>query len=102
MVHLKLISQRHTKGLALFFAHKRGGGTSRNGRDSKGRRLGAKVGDGQFVKPGTIIYRQRGTKIHPGVNVKRAKDDTLFSLINGRVRFERKSKMRKQVSVYQV
>jgi len=81
------------------FAHKKGVGSSRNGRDSEGRRLGVKRGDGQFVKTGTIIVRQRGTKIHPGLNVGRGGDDTLFALIEGHVAFQQVGKDRKQVSV---
>lgn len=83
-----------------FFASKKGVGSSKNGRDSISKRLGAKRADGQFVKAGNILYRQRGTKIHPGINVGRGKDDTLFALIDGYVKFERKDKARKQVSVY--
>ncbi len=81
-------------------AHKKGVGSSRNGRDSAGRRLGVKSPGGQVVSAGTIIMRQRGTKIHPGNNVKRGKDDTLYSLIDGRVKFEHLGKTRKKVSVY--
>ncbi len=81
-------------------AHKKGVGSSRNGRDSESKRLGAKRADGQFVLSGNILVRQRGTKIHPGVNVGRGNDDTLFALIDGVVKFERKDKTRKQVSVY--
>ena len=73
------------------FAHKKGQGSSTNGRDSKGRRLGAKAADGEFITAGSIIYRQRGTKIHPGVNVKRGSDDTLFATIDGKVKFEKKA-----------
>lgn len=69
-------------------AHKKGQGASRNGRDSHSQRLGVKVGDGQFVRAGSILVRQRGTKWHPSLNVKRAKDDTLFSLIDGKVSFK--------------
>jgi len=83
-----------------FFASKKGVGSSKNGRDSISKRLGAKRADGQFVKAGNILYRQRGTKIHPGINVGRGKDDTLFALIDGRVKFERKGRDKKQVSVY--
>ena len=82
------------------FAHKKGVGSTKNGRDSESKRLGAKRADGQFVKAGNILYRQRGTKIHPGVNVGRGGDDTLFALIDGKVKFERLGKDRKQVSVY--
>ena len=80
-------------------AHKKGMGSSKNGRDSKPKMLGAKRADGQFVSTGTIIIRQRGTKIHPGNNVGIGNDDTLFSLIDGKVKFHRKGKTRKQVSV---
>ena len=85
-----------------FFAHKKGGGSTKNGRDSESKRLGAKRADGQFVKAGNILYRQRGTKIHPGVNVGRGKDDTLFALTDGVVRFERKGRDKKQVSIVPV
>ncbi|SHJ00962.1 50S ribosomal protein L27 [Lutispora thermophila] len=84
------------------FAHKKGVGSSRNGRDSESKRLGVKRADGQAVNAGCIIVRQRGTKIHPGNNVGIGKDDTLFALINGVVKFERKGKDKKQVSVYPV
>lgn len=83
-----------------FFAHKKGGGSTTNGRDSQSNRLGAKRADGQTVTGGSILYRQRGTKIYPGVNVGIGGDDTLFAKVNGVVRFERKGKDRKQVSVY--
>ena len=83
-----------------FFAHKKGVGSTRNGRDSESKRLGAKRADGQFVKAGNILYRQRGTKIHPGMNVGRGGDDTLFALVDGVVRFERKGRDMKQVSIY--
>jgi large subunit ribosomal protein L27 len=82
------------------FAHKKGVGSSRNGRDSEAKRLGVKRADGQFVLAGNILVRQRGTKIHPGNNVGRGGDDTLFALVDGVVRFERKGKDKKQVSVY--
>ena len=85
-----------------FFAHKKGVGSTKNGRDSESKRLGAKRADGQFVKAGNILYRQRGTKIHPGVNVGRGGDDTLFALVDGVVRFERKGRDKKQVSIYPV
>ena len=85
-----------------FFAHKKGVGSTKNGRDSESKRLGAKRADGQIVKAGNILYRQRGTKIHPGVNVGRGGDDTLFALVDGRVKFERKVRDKKQVSVYPV
>lgn len=84
-----------------FFAHKKGVGSTRNGRDSESKRLGVKRGDGQFVLAGNILVRQRGTKIHPGTNVGKGKDDTLFALVDGKVKFERKDKDRKQVSVYE-
>ncbi len=83
-----------------FFAHKKGMGSTKNGRDSESKRLGAKRADGQFAKAGNILYRQRGTRIHPGNNVGRGGDDTLFALVDGVVRFERVGKSRKQVSVY--
>ena len=82
-----------------FFAHKKGVGSTKNGRDSESKRLGAKRADGQFVKAGNILYRQRGTKIHPGVNVGKGKDDTLFALTDGVVRFQRKGRDKKQVSI---
>jgi large subunit ribosomal protein L27 len=82
------------------FAHKKGMGSTRNGRDSESKRLGVKRADGQFVLAGNILMRQRGTKIHPGANVGRGKDDTLFALIDGIVRFERMGRDKKQVSVY--
>ena len=83
-----------------FFAHKKGMGSTKNGRDSESKRLGAKRADGQFISAGSIIYRQRGTRIHPGINVGRGKDDTLFAKVDGVLRFERKGKDRKQASVY--
>ncbi len=82
------------------FAHKKGVGSSRNGRDSESKRLGAKRADGQFVCPGNILVRQRGTHFHPGNNVGIGSDDTLFALIAGIVKFERKGKDKRQVSVY--
>lgn len=82
-------------------AHKKGMGSTKNGRDSESKRLGPKRADGQFVLAGNILVRQRGTKIHPGINVGKGKDDTLFSLVDGVVKFERKDKDRKQVSVYE-
>jgi large subunit ribosomal protein L27 len=82
------------------FAHKKGVGSSRNGRDSHSQRLGTKKSDGQPVLAGNILVRQRGTKIHPGINVGIGKDDTLFALIEGVVKFERKGRDKKQVSVY--
>ena len=83
-----------------FFAHKKGVGSTKNGRDSESKRLGAKRADGQFVKAGNILYRQRGTKIHPGTNVMKGGDDTLFCTIDGVVKYERLGKNRKKVSVY--
>lgn len=94
-----------TKFLMLdiqLFAHKKGQGSSSNGRDSAGRRLGAKAADGEYVQAGSILYRQRGTKIHPGVNVGRGKDDTLYTTVDGIVKFERLGKDKKQVSVYEI
>ncbi len=84
------------------FAHKKGVGSSRNGRDSQAKRLGVKRQSGQFVSAGSILVRQRGTKIHPGNNVGLGKDDTLFAMVHGVVAFERKGKDKKQVSVYPV
>jgi len=84
------------------FAHKKGMGSTKNGRDSESKRLGAKRADGQFVLAGNILYRQRGTHIHPGNNVGIGSDDTLFALIDGTVRFEKMGKDRKKVSVYPV
>ena len=84
------------------FAHKKGVGSTKNGRDSHSKRLGAKLADGQSCHAGSIIYRQRGTKIHPGTNVGRGADDTLFALVDGVVRFERKGRDKKQASVYPV
>ncbi|HAG80181.1 MAG TPA: 50S ribosomal protein L27 [Cyanobacteria bacterium UBA12227] len=81
-------------------AHKKGTGSTRNGRDSNAQRLGVKRFGGQVVRAGNILVRQRGTKFHPGTNVGRGKDDTLFALIDGIVTFERKGKSRKKVSVY--
>ncbi len=81
------------------FAHKKGGGSTANGRDSRGRRLGAKVADGEFAKAGSIIYRQRGTRIHAGANVGMGNDHTLFAKIDGIVKYERLGKDKKQVSV---
>jgi len=83
-----------------FFAHKKGMGSTRNGRDSAAQRLGVKRGDGQFVLAGNILVRQRGTKIHPGTNVGIGSDDTLFAKLDGVVRFERLDKYRKKVSIY--
>ena len=82
-------------------AHKKGVGSTKNGRDSESKRLGPKRADGQLVLAGNILVRQRGTKIHPGVNVGRGRDDTLFALKSGRVRFERWGKDRKRVSIYE-
>ena len=81
-------------------AHKKGVGSTKNGRDSESKRLGVKRADGQFVLAGNILVKQRGTKIHPGTNVGRGSDDTLFALVDGSVRFERLGRDRKQVSVY--
>jgi len=81
-------------------AHKKGVGSSRNGRDSQSQRLGIKRFGGQFVKAGNILVRQRGTKFHPGTNVQKGSDDTLFTLVDGIVAFERKDKTRLKVSVY--
>lgn len=85
-----------------FFASKKGVGSTKNGRDSISKRLGAKRADGQFVTSGSILYRQRGTKIHPGLNVGRGGDDTLYAKVDGIVRFERMGRNRKKVSVYPV
>ena len=84
------------------FAHKKGQGSSTNGRDSAGRRLGSKASDGELVSAGSILYRQRGTKVHPGNNVGLGKDDTLFCMIDGIVKYEHKGMTKKQVSVYPV
>ncbi len=81
-------------------AHKKGQGSVKNGRDSESKRLGIKRADGQFVLAGNILVRQRGTKVHPGNNVDIGSDDTLFALIDGIVKYERKGKDKKQVSVY--
>ena len=83
-------------------AHKKGQGSSHNGRDSESKRLGVKRADGQFVLAGNILVRQRGTKVHPGTNVGIGSDDTLFALVDGKVKFERKGRDKKQVSVYPV
>jgi large subunit ribosomal protein L27 len=85
-----------------FFAHKKGVGSTRNGRDSESKRLGVKRADGQFVLAGNILVRQRGTHIHPGVNVGIGSDDTLFAKVDGRVKFERLGKDRKQVSIVEI
>ena len=82
------------------FAHKKGVGSSKNGRDSDSKRLGVKRYDGQVVRAGNILVRQRGTKIHPGNNVMKGGDDTLFAIVDGKVKFERKGRDKKQVSVY--
>ena len=82
-----------------FFAHKKGGGSTKNGRDSESKRLGVKRADGQFVDAGSILVRQRGTHIHAGKNVGRGSDDTLFATVSGTVKFERLGRDRKQVSV---
>jgi len=84
------------------FAHKKGGGSTKNGRDSESKRLGTKRADGQFVLAGNILVKQRGTHIHPGNNVGRGSDDSLFAKVDGVVKFERVGKDRKQVSVYAV
>ena len=94
MLYIKLDIQR--------FAHVKAQGSTRNGRDSAGRRLGAKASDGELVSAGAILYRQRGTKIYPGTNVGMGKDHTLFSKINGVVKFERLGRDKKKVSVYEV
>jgi large subunit ribosomal protein L27 len=83
------------------FASKKGTGSSRNGRDSAAQRLGSKLSDGQFASAGSIIYRQRGTKVHPGINVGRGGDDTLFAKVSGTVKYERLGRNRTQVSVYE-
>ena len=93
MLHISLNIQR--------FAHVKAQGSTQNGRDSRGRRLGAKASDGQLVSAGSILYRQRGTKIYPGTNVGMGKDHTLFALIEGIVKFERCGKSKKKVSVYE-
>ena len=82
-------------------AHKKGMGSTKNGRDSESKRLGPKRADGQYVLAGNILVRQRGTKIHPGTNVGKGKDDTLYSLVDGTVKYERYGKDRKKVSVYE-
>ncbi len=83
-------------------AHKKGQGSVKNGRDSESKRLGIKRADGQYVLAGNILMRQRGTKMHPGTNVGKGSDDTLYALVNGKVKFERLGKDKKQVSVYPV
>ena len=85
-----------------FFAHKKGMGSTKNGRDSESKRLGAKRADGQFITAGSVIYRQRGTRIHPGNKVGRGGDDTLFAKVDGVLRFERKGRDRRQASDYPV
>lgn len=85
-----------------FFAHKKGVGSTRNGRDSESKRLGVKRGDGQFVLAGNILVRQRGTHIHPGEGVGKGSDDTLFALRDGKVKFERLGKDRKQVTIVEI
>ncbi|WP_053391571.1 50S ribosomal protein L27 [Spiroplasma kunkelii] len=87
-------------GLQLF-ASKKGVGSTKNGRDSHSKRLGTKRADGQTIRAGSIIYRQRGTKVHPGVNVGRGADDTLFALIDGIVKFEKFGRNKTKASVYQ-
>ncbi len=84
-----------------FFASKKAAGSTKNGRDSRAKRLGAKLSDGEFCTAGSIIYRQRGTVIFPGVNVKKGGDDTLFATVTGFVKYERLGKNKKQVSVYE-
>ncbi|MBQ6782683.1 MAG: 50S ribosomal protein L27 [Acholeplasmatales bacterium] len=84
------------------FASKKGVGSTKNGRDSEAKRLGAKASDGEVVSAGSILYRQRGTRVFPGANVGRGGDDTLFAKVAGTVKFERKGKDKKQVSVYPV
>lgn len=85
-----------------FFAHKKGAGSTKNGRDSESKRLGVKRADGQTVLAGNILVRQRGTHIHPGKNVGRGSDDTLFALVTGKVKFERLGRDKKKISVYAV
>ena len=94
--------KRQLKINIQLFAHKKGGGSTKNGRDSESKRLGVKRGDGQFVLAGNVLVRQRGTHIHPGNNVGKGSDDTLFALVDGNVKFERMGKDRKKVSVYAV
>ena len=84
------------------FAHHKGQGSTSNGRDSAGRRLGAKAADGESITAGSIIYRQRGTRVFPGTNTRRGKDDTIYSTVDGVVKFERLGRDRKQASVYPV
>lgn len=85
-----------------FFASKKGVGSTKNGRDSHSKRLGAKKSDGEFATAGSILYRQRGTKVYPGVNAMRGGDDTVFATVDGIVKFERVGKSRKRISVYEV
>ena len=85
-----------------FFAHKKGGGSTKNGRDSESKRLGPKRADGQFVKAGNILVRQRGTRFYPGHNVGMGKDYTIYAMVEGRVKFERKGRDKRQISVYPV
>jgi large subunit ribosomal protein L27 len=94
--------QRMLKLNLQYFASKKGVGSTKNGRDSQSKRLGAKRADGQFVSGGSILYRQRGTKIYPGTNVGKGGDDTLFAKVDGIVRFERYGRDRKKVSVYPI
>ncbi len=94
--------QRMLKLNLQYFASKKGVGSTKNGRDSQSKRLGAKRADGQFVSGGSILYRQRGTKIYPGTNVGKGGDDTLFAKVDGVVRFERYGRDRKKVSVYPI
>ena len=94
MLHISLNIQR--------FAHVKAQGSTHNGRDSRGRRLGAKAADGEIITAGSIIYRQRGTKVYPGTNVGMGKDHTLFALIDGQVKFERLGRDKRKVSVYEV
>ena len=82
------------------FAHKKGQGSTKNGRDSESKRLGAKAADGEYVTGGSILYRQRGTKINPGKNVSKGSDDTIFAKVSGYVKFERLGRSKKQVSIY--
>ncbi len=96
MNNIKLIYQLDLQ----LFASKKGVGSTKNGRDSAGRRLGAKKADGQFATAGSILYRQRGTRIYPGINAKRGKDDTIFALIDGIVKYERLGRDKTRVSVY--
>ena len=97
---MKVMVLRFKLDIQLFASHK-GVGSTKNGRDSAGRRLGVKIADGQICKAGAIIYRQRGTRIYPGINTKKGKDDTIFALKEGIVKFEGVGKNRKRVSVYE-